>query len=79
MSDLEKRMALYVPGQVTWPEPGDRRKCNGCDHFTGHNLSNRRQAKGYGRCAKTSEMLGRDGPPFVGATAQAGRLFRSKT
>lgn len=79
MTDLEQRMKLHTPGQVTWPELDTHRKCAQCDHFTTRDVSEGRQGKGYGRCAKARELLKQNGAQFIGATAQACPQFRSKT
>lgn len=79
MTDLEKRMAIHTPGQVTWPKLGAHQKCTACEHFSTHDVAPVRQKNGYGRCALAREMLGRDGAQFVGATAQICPQFRSKT
>lgn len=78
MTDLEQRMKLHTPGQVTWPELGTRRKCKQCDHFTTRDVSEVRWGKGYGRCARARELLGQNGAQFIGANAQACPQFRSK-
>lgn len=79
MTELEQRMELHTPGQVTWPELWTQRKCAQCDHFTTRDVSEGMQGKGYGRCAKARELLKKNGAQFVGATAQACPQFRSAT
>jgi len=80
MTDLEQRMKLHTPGQVTWPDIGTRRKCAQCDYFTTRDVSEeRRQGKGYGRCVKAHELMGKNGAQFIGATAHGCPQFRSET
>lgn len=31
-TELAARMALHLPGQLTWPEPNLRRRCEDCAH-----------------------------------------------
>ncbi len=71
MTDIEERMRLHTPGQVTWPDLETRKKCITCKHFSTEKVSEGRAANGYGRCGYARLVMGRDGAQFKGAEARA--------
>ncbi|QDY70116.1 hypothetical protein [Qingshengfaniella alkalisoli] len=73
MGDLELRMRLHVPGQVTWPMANTTNRCTDCRHFfTGDN-----KMPGKGRCDLVRKHSGgRDtGVQFVGEEGIACTMF----
>lgn len=69
MTDLEERMRLHTPGQVTWPDVKSNKKCSSCHYFTDHGVSESRSALGFGRCDLAKEFLKVPGAQFKGAEA----------
>jgi hypothetical protein len=73
---LEERMALHVPGQISWPEPKLRKNCIHCRHF----LTNGEARAGYGTCDLVYKTSGTSksrvtGKKFNGHNAQACMMF----
>lgn len=67
MTALDRRMALHVEGQVTWPEPEVGRMCDACAHYS----TARFKTAGKGECRLVrlhQNVLGRG---FDGAKATA--------
>lgn len=74
--DLQKRMALFVIGQVTWPDPDKHgsARCTACRHYNVHLDGNERPTD-KGRCALVSAATQRKGLLFFGAKALACSKF----
>lgn len=77
-ADLEKRMALAIDGQVTWPELDKKQRCNRCRWFDRDELTAAQKAKGLGRCGEVRKHTGKAGRLFVGVRGHACRYWKWK-
>jgi len=68
-TDLDKRMALHTPGQITWPEPALGKWCSQCRHFT--NDGTRDKTKGRCNLVAAHSNHKTKGVLFVGQEATA--------
>lgn len=66
MTDLSQRMALHVPGQITWPEPDTNATCMACAHFAPRGGGETR-----GRCSLVRAHQKVDGVMFAAARTTA--------
>lgn len=66
--ELQKRMAMTKPGQVTWadPERNGGARCDACAHFARLAKVNK---KGNGICRLVEAHMKRPGLPFYGDQA----------
>ena len=74
MTDLANRIDLFTKGQLTWPEPELKARCQGCAQFSLTGDKN----KAIGRCVKVKAMHGVDGFAFDGEAAIACPQFEAK-
>lgn len=70
---LPQRMALHVPGQITWPEPELKKFCDSCAHYS--RRGNKADAE-KGRCYLVSAHHRVQGLFFKGADATAWPQWR---
>lgn len=59
--NLAARMARYIDGQVTWPAPGEMRKCTLCRFYGGKPEK--------GRCSLVKAHTKKPGKLFAGQSA----------
>lgn len=72
-TELAARMALHLPGQVTWPEPQLRKRCEDCTHLQLFD-----SPAGKGRCALVMAHHKVKGANFDVSGAIACPQFRSR-
>ena len=76
MTELNRRIELHKPGQITWPEPDLKKYCTSCRHFG--DISELK-AGVKGRCGLVAKHhLKTTGIKFYGAEAIACPQFRDK-
>lgn len=61
-TSLQKRMAAYTAGQLTWPTLEWQGRCSACTHYRPGN-------KGKGVCASIQAHTKKPGKPFEGEKA----------
>lgn len=64
---LPQRMALHMPGQITWPEPELKKYCDSCSHYRTEGAPPQEK----GRCWLVSAHQNAKGVRFKGAEATA--------
>lgn len=74
--ELEERMNMYVPGQVTWPELHQLKTCAKCGWFSTDGVRQKEGLPPYGRCAAFRNLGIPSGKAFIGRAATACRYFK---